>query len=217
MKDYGKALEWLEAGRSVVWKQMLQLRTPMDELAEASPILASELQHVAHELDRISSPKASNDDAVSDALSLEQAAQNHRRLALRWDDLLDKARALPGFENFLLPLKASQLMRSAQSGPVVMINMHKTRCDALVIQPGVPEILHVPLQVSYDLVAGFRLDISRFVRSRDATQRAFLGRYRSQDMFARTLAGLWKEVVRPVIDSLGYLVRITIIVRLVNF
>lgn len=37
---YDLALEWLEEGCSIVWKQILQLRTPLDELRSVNPELA---------------------------------------------------------------------------------------------------------------------------------------------------------------------------------
>ena len=40
---FATAVEWLEEGRAVVWNQMLQLRTPLDDLRAASPDLANSL------------------------------------------------------------------------------------------------------------------------------------------------------------------------------
>lgn len=44
MKDYQSALEWFEEGRSIVWKQMMQLRTPVDDLVAVNPDLAAEFK-----------------------------------------------------------------------------------------------------------------------------------------------------------------------------
>ncbi|KAG9119916.1 hypothetical protein FRC07_004832, partial [Ceratobasidium sp. 392] len=45
------ALEWLEQGRSIVWNQLLQLRTPIDELSIANPSLAATIKQVAYSLE----------------------------------------------------------------------------------------------------------------------------------------------------------------------
>ena len=41
--DYQKAVEWLDQGRSVIWGQFLNLRTPVDELRKSHPGLADQL------------------------------------------------------------------------------------------------------------------------------------------------------------------------------
>ncbi|KAF8594524.1 hypothetical protein BDV93DRAFT_565349 [Ceratobasidium sp. AG-I] len=123
---YGLALEWLEEGRSIVWKQMLYLRTDPNDLAAVSPTLATELRQVAQELDHLSSPRPTEDPAPPGTICPEHADHCRRRLAESWEELVDKVRSLPGFEAFMRPLKAAELMYSAKSGPVVVVNVHKT-------------------------------------------------------------------------------------------
>jgi hypothetical protein len=45
------ALEWMEQGRSIVWGQMLQLRTPLDELRQHHPDEANVLEKISRDLD----------------------------------------------------------------------------------------------------------------------------------------------------------------------
>jgi tetratricopeptide (TPR) repeat protein len=52
LEEYDKALEWLEQGRSIVWNQILQLRTPVDKLREVNCDLADRLLRVSRALDR---------------------------------------------------------------------------------------------------------------------------------------------------------------------
>ncbi|KAF8598602.1 hypothetical protein BDV93DRAFT_450913, partial [Ceratobasidium sp. AG-I] len=193
MNHHNLALEWLEEGRSIVWKQMLQLRTPIDDLFAIAPTLATELKQVAQDLDHTSSPKSTTGAVPQDTLSLEQAPQQHRRLAEKWEDLLGQAHHLSGFETFLHPQKVSQLLPAAQSGPVVLINIHSSRCDALVIQPGSTEIAHIPLQ--FTLQSAVRL----------ATRRFWAGGLTQADTLEKMLALLWNEVVKPVLHHLGYM------------
>ncbi|KAF8593758.1 hypothetical protein BDV93DRAFT_582471 [Ceratobasidium sp. AG-I] len=207
MHNYSLALEWLEEGRSIVWKQMLQLRTPIDDLFAVDSALATQLKQVAHDLDYASSPKPQDQTDSSDDSSPEQAARHHRGLAALWEGLVDKARDLPGFEAFLRPQKASELMRSARFGPVVVINIHESRCDALIIQPGLTEILHKPLIFSSKQAADCRVKLIHFVRGRGLDVRGVrVHRPDPKDEFRKALDVLRKDVVKPILDSLGYLV-----------
>ncbi|WP_333735701.1 CHAT domain-containing protein [Streptomyces sp. IBSBF 2806] len=62
-------------------------------------------------------------------------------LAREWDDLVEQVRRLPGFENFLRPPDIATMRSAAVGGPVVIVNVSRWRCDALVIRPeGVTEI-----------------------------------------------------------------------------
>ncbi|KAG8754809.1 hypothetical protein FRC11_006444, partial [Ceratobasidium sp. 423] len=142
---YSLALEWFEEGRSIVWRQMLELRTPMDELRMADQSLADRLQKVAQELDRAGSVKLIRSGPRATVKSYEQAVQSHHRLAEEWDQLLGKVRLLDGFSDFLRPKKANTLLKAARNGAVVAINVHETRCDALVIPNGGRHLDCVPL------------------------------------------------------------------------
>jgi hypothetical protein len=45
------AVEWLEQGRSIVWSQFLQLRTPVDELCAKHHALADQFQKILRDLE----------------------------------------------------------------------------------------------------------------------------------------------------------------------
>lgn len=199
--DYQAALEWLEEGRSIVWKQTLQLRTPVDDISAVNPALATKLKKIAHDLDQASSRKTL--DATQ--LSNEHDTQQHRRLAERWEKVVDRARNIPGFETFLRPRAASELILSAHSGPVVIINVHKSRCDALVLKPGCTTILHVPLvNFSFQKAVNVSTQWENLVRSRGSNERAFIKRTsKINNSLRKTLAVLWTEVVEPVLEVLG--------------
>jgi hypothetical protein len=146
--QYDTALEWLEQGRSVVWNQLLQLRTPVDKLCEEQPTLANDLLHVSTALERASSRDVSTQRLSTQSnqdISMEEEAQHHRRLAEKWEALVTKIRDIPGFEDFLQPKKLAQLCRAADAGPVVVVNVHKSRCDALILMAGLDDVMHIPL------------------------------------------------------------------------
>lgn len=54
-------------------------------------------------------------------------------LAREWDELVGKARTLKGFEDFLRPPRAEALFPAADGGPVVIVNVSRWRCDALIV------------------------------------------------------------------------------------
>ncbi|KAJ1302501.1 hypothetical protein OPQ81_002819 [Rhizoctonia solani] len=183
---YGLALEWLEHARCVVWNQNLMLRSPLDQLITCDPGLATRLQTVAVRLHHAGSQSRESQVLSSGLLSHEQAAQQHRELAKEYDDLITEARTLPGFEDFLQPLKANRLVHAAQNRVIVVINGHDDQCDALAITPGQDNIAHIPLSSFTGKKAQLtRLEMEQFVRNSRSMERAV-------------------ERRPPVLDFLGY-------------
>ncbi|KAB5591217.1 aromatic di-alanine and TPR containing protein [Ceratobasidium theobromae] len=213
---YDLALEWLEQGRSIVWGQTLQLRTPFDDLSSVDPLLAESLQRVANELHAAGS--SSQSSTSSTAQSIEQDAQKHRCLADQYAQLLADARKIPGFESFLRPKKASELLGAARTGPVVVVNIHTSRCDALILQPGQSTIGHVPLpDFSYEKANDAREQIQQSLHQQNLRVfarikfRRIMLRGSEGDGFANALATLWTSVTKPVLDYLQYQVCTTFV------
>ncbi|KAJ2922952.1 hypothetical protein H1R20_g14146, partial [Candolleomyces eurysporus] len=69
------------------------------------------------------------------------------KLAKERETLVNVIRTtIPGFENFLRPLPSSSWTQHLpDAGPVVVINVHATRCDAIVLMAGLEEAMHIPL------------------------------------------------------------------------
>ncbi|KAG9100021.1 hypothetical protein FRC06_004600 [Ceratobasidium sp. 370] len=199
---YDLALEWLEEGSSILWGQVLQLRTPLDDLRAVSPELASKLEHVAQLLD--GTYPSSSDFSYE----LEQASQRHHRLAEEWDQLVASARSIHGFENFLRPKQASELVHAAHSRAVVVINVHSSRCDALIIPPGAQTVLHLPLKsFSHKMAQNINANIRRTVFSWQvrAVVNLRLVAQRPAETLSSSLCLIWRNVVEPVLERLGYL------------
>ena len=55
-------------------------------------------------------------------------------LAREWEELVAQVRALDGFEDFLRPPRLEKLLPAAERGPVVIVNMSRWRCDALIVR-----------------------------------------------------------------------------------
>ncbi|KIJ63459.1 hypothetical protein HYDPIDRAFT_112868 [Hydnomerulius pinastri MD-312] len=215
---YETAVEWLEQGRCIVWAQIFQLRTPVDELRAMQPELAARLTQVSNDLERASTRNLPSSPALISP-SLEAEAQRHRQLTLEWEEIVREIRALPGFEHFLLPKSISELSQAACSGPVVFLNASasRDRCDALVLRQDdihKLDVLHVPL-APFTYVDALKLQnwMELFSKLghvvRDNLDRAsgfvFL-EGTPDDKFERILSQLWFRVVKPVLTALGMVV-----------
>ncbi|KAF8750628.1 TPR-like protein [Rhizoctonia solani] len=178
--EHSLAVEWLEHARCIVWSQTLMLRSPVGSLTPSDPLLASRLHSVAQQLHHASSGLPSSDSTVF-------LPEHRHRLAREYIDLLAQARSLSGLEHFLQPAKANVLTQAARYGPVVVVNCHQSDCDALVILP----------------VMRARSEIERMLRIKGLRERGFhlMNPLPDPDVGA-VLAGLWKDLVRPVLDHL---------------
>ncbi|KAG9123362.1 hypothetical protein FRC07_015045 [Ceratobasidium sp. 392] len=203
---YDLALEWLEQGRSVVWSQTLQLRTPFDELARVDSGLADRLRGTASRLDAASSRSQVTNISLEPLQDLESQAQEHRRLAKQWDELLTEARQLPGFEGFMLPRTSADLKRAATDGPVVVINTHSTRCDALVIFPECDDIAHIPLDsLTNEQLKETCSQVISLVGHRGNSARSikYLAPLVESQDHLQPYKDLWSSVVGPVLNALA--------------
>ncbi|CAE6406809.1 unnamed protein product [Rhizoctonia solani] len=209
--EYSLALEWFEEGRSIVWRQMLDLRTPLEELRGVDASLAERLARVARGLDQAGSLKHPHSVPQSADNTLEQAAQTHHRLAEGWDALLGEVRQIDGFSDFLKAKKANTLMRAARDGPVIAVNVNEMRCDALILVNGGTHIDHVPLpELSYERASDAQKELAKFLALAGVRDRAERRPFVPEDTSSTGGLGdilefLWTDVVRPVLDHLGYL------------
>ncbi|KAJ7466381.1 TPR-like protein [Mycena latifolia] len=133
-QEYSQAVEWLEQGRSVIWGQVLNLRSPVDDLQMLHPKLAAELISISNLLE--TSGTQSGTAGFEPSQSLEITPQQYHDHAARRNELLHQIRGLAGFERFLLPKPISELSQAAKMGPVVLLNTSIFRCDALILMPG---------------------------------------------------------------------------------
>ncbi|KAA1472319.1 hypothetical protein DENSPDRAFT_778023 [Dentipellis sp. KUC8613] len=201
---YTEAVEWLEQGRAVIWGQQLNLRAPVDELMLKEPELAQELTRVAAELDAVST-------RVDQEWSLETAegaAQRNRRLAEEWEELTKKTRAIPGFENFLQPKRLPELQKATRSGHIVLLNVAMQNCSALVLSPDSKEVMHVPLpRLSYQLAETLKNNLRSVLdasHTRARSSRPYIPGARKDGNLAHILSIIWKTIVKPVLDRLGF-------------
>src|SRR6266540_223527 len=121
-----KALEWLVEGRCIVWNQINQLRTPVDELRSYDPGLADLLSILSRVLEnaglRSDSRGIRTDLSMNDKISLENEARMQIKHAKDWEQLLNRIRSIPRFKDFLQPRKCADIMSGLpEEGPVIIV------------------------------------------------------------------------------------------------
>jgi hypothetical protein len=137
-----------------------------------------------------------------------------RRMALarEWDELVEQVRALDGFEDFLRPPRLEALLPAAAGGPVVIINISRWRCDALVVRTSGVTVVELPDLRQDDVVAevGAYLDAvggrqaatlrGAYVRDADVTVAADS----VEAALDRCLRWMWDAFAAAVLQHLGY-------------
>jgi hypothetical protein len=133
-------------GHSLIWNQILQLHTPVDDLRQQHPDIADKFTILSKKLEGAGSGSGLDVGSYPHQQSVVTSSENFHALADERAKLVDHIRGLDGFDQFLLPSTFSQLQLAACNGPVICINVSQLHCDALILLPGVDDILHVPLK-----------------------------------------------------------------------
>ncbi|KAF8810350.1 TPR-like protein [Phlegmacium glaucopus] len=221
--DLVKAIELLEAGRSIFWSQSLSLRSPFDQLHDIKPQLARKLRGIATALELGSYRDISVD--ISDnrkRLSLDQEASRLNRFNEEWEKGINEVRKLEGFEDFLRLSPFSLLQKAASAYPVVILVANDNGSHCLILTS--TSIHHIdipslPTSGLQDLVRLVQAAASQMTISRSSIDTimgnvtALLGETRglrlrdnqlrsSDDIFKFVLGILWDEVVKPVVSLL---------------
>jgi tetratricopeptide (TPR) repeat protein len=203
------AVELLEQGRAVLWGQMLQTRADLTELAASHPELASRLAGIRRILDRADAQGLTDADgpaATEGRAARRRDGERRMSAASNWDALLTTVQALPGFRDFLQPVPFSQLIRAADGGPVVVVNVSRIRCDALILSQAGLRVL--PLEkLTWDSVAEHGDAYLHAIQRLSGYGADQLDRDEIDSRLAAidaTLGWLWDAVAEPVLAVLGY-------------
>jgi len=187
------AVELLEQGRAILLSAALDLDHDLAGLWTAAPDLAEEYLALRDAL---------GSTVDSHARRRVPDADRRYRLTDRWEHLLSTIRRLPGFERFLQPPRLAELLPAAADGPVIIVNVSRYRCDALVVERTQARLVPLPDLDSGDLSDRARL----FTDALRVTARAgtgLLDRLTAQDAVRHTLEWLWDTVTGPVLSALG--------------
>ena len=206
--QFGEAIEVLERGRALLWSEMRHLRTSIDQLLSADPVLGHKFAAVNRDLEQLTksvppSHKLSVGDGAADGL---RAVDPFGRLLLEQRELLEERaklilqiQALPGFDSFLRSPSFDALRSAASSGPVIIINHSEWRSDILIVLHNMPPSL-IPTPDDFFERAGALKD-----ELLDSRRKSGLDSRHYEESLAFVLDQLYELVGRPVIDRLRQL------------
>jgi tetratricopeptide (TPR) repeat protein len=207
-----QAIELIDQAHGVVWAQALHQRNP--QLQDIPQSLASELEALFR---AVSVPVDTHQRASTDHATCPEDVRDQQNSRIQ--TLLTEVRAMPGLERFMLGRTYAQLRETARGHPVVVLVSARGHVYALIIRDSAqenPDTLHLELtsdrlSVLRDTAAsvGLRNDNSlqdveiQFGRAMHVSKR-------KETTALSTLADLWHDIVKPVIDHLQLQVRICV-------
>jgi tetratricopeptide (TPR) repeat protein len=210
-----QAVELMEHAHGVIWTQALHLRDP--QLQDVPQSLASELEALFR---AVSVPITKRDLTPADHVIGYVSPEDLRdRQNSRIQTILTEVRSIPGLERFMLGRSYAQLREAARKHPVVVLVSARGHVYALIIRDSAQENPDpLRLELTSDRLALLR-DTAAGVglRNEGAPQdvdmqfgRAMHISKRKETTALSTLADLWHDVVKPVIDHLQLQVRIRV-------
>ncbi len=180
------AVQLLELGHSAFAGSLSEMYIDVGDLLQKHPGLGEEYVNLRGRVD----PTATSTRAPvgrrppRQAFSTAITRANDRHEAGRgFDELVAEIRRQPSFQDFLLPPTESMVLRAAEHGCIVVINVSQYRCDAIVVNAYRIRSMSLP-----------RLKKSEI---EERARRDDLG---SLD----TLEWLWHTITNPILNHLGY-------------
>ncbi|KAL8372263.1 hypothetical protein RB595_001855 [Gaeumannomyces hyphopodioides] len=194
------ALALLEEGRCIILGLLFEVRSDVAAL-RANPQYAAdadEFERLRDALDtrgpgdaRAGLASAPASLSAGGDMSMRSFAELPRReqLAKEFDALVEKIQGFEGFEDFMRTPHVTGLQRAAAGGPIVVLNVSKPRCDALIVHHdrGV-ELVPLPGLKHEDIKTW-----SGAIKSKPRI---------SEPKMFEMLAWLWDELALPVLTRL---------------
>ncbi len=200
-----EAIETLERGRALLWSEMRDLRTSIDQLQQADPHLGQKFAAINRDLEALTKSIAPSLDLNVDDGGAEnvRAVDPFGRLLLKQrslleerDKLISEIQALPGFGTFWATLSFDTLRSAASHSPVILINHSAWRSDILILLHSTSPSLIITPDDFYDRASRLRDQLI------DARNKRGLDSDDYEQTLAAVLAELYNLVGKPVIDRL---------------
>lgn len=180
------ALHILEEGRGIALSSQFDTQQDMEDISSYDKELA----------DRYAEARESFKSAITnqDAFHERTERLNHLR-AIR-----DEIRAVPEFEHFYGVLGKNATVRLAEDGDIVMINVTDLRSDAIIISKGNIRAINLP-DLDEDKLSEASWEIQTRLAKETGQDEVF---HELDERLSGLLRDLWKHLVKPVLDDLGY-------------
>jgi hypothetical protein len=204
-----RAVELLEQGRGIWWSQVLDGRTDMTALARVAPDLAREIRQTRAVLEQSGSEFAGQSVVTGSAPGRRSAVDISTAAARRFEELVERVRALPPSAEFpypaefLRPPSITTLRPPEGQDPVVIVNVSRWRCDAIVVTDHDTSVVELS-GLSEDAVVEAANEYLRALYTFEE-ESAVEALTMLEDTINATLAWLWNLVVEPVLRVLDHL------------
>ncbi|KAL6832827.1 CHAT domain-containing protein [Trichoderma camerunense] len=177
------AIECLETGRGLIGGALFQ-QYEVSVLEKHHPDLA---QYFLTLRDRLDKPALEGFGLLNNSHTVDIEESECRKTEQQFTELLEIIRLRKDFQRFLLPASEIDMLHAAAcGGPIVILNMSHYRCDALIIEESGLRTLEFP-HLSQEMFPEY----------------IFAQRYEALQSL-KTLSWLWDDIVRPVLDALGF-------------
>ncbi|KAG9033764.1 hypothetical protein FRB95_014252 [Tulasnella sp. JGI-2019a] len=179
-----EAVEIAERGRALLFTQLGNYRTRLDDLEVVNNSLADRLRALSTALDHSAT-------SLPGTMTLGDEIARRQKMAADWDRTLKEIRQLDGFGDFLGVPPFANLQEAATGGPVILINISRDGSYGLIIT-ATQEPLSVPLpEATPDAVVELANTLIKYTREAEGDRR-FMG----------ILRELWALIVAPIVLQL---------------
>ncbi|KAG8984981.1 hypothetical protein FRB93_006136 [Tulasnella sp. JGI-2019a] len=188
----GEAVEIAERGRALLFTQLGNYRTPLNDLEVVSEDLANQFRALSTALDHSTTSlpgRTSTFPTSGDEVARRQ------QMAADWDRTLQEIRQLDGFGDFLGVTPYAKLQQAAADGPVILVNIGRNDSYALIISAS-GDPLSVPLPEATLLV------IVRLVGRLTECIRGDADGPKTNQRLTEILRELWTTIVAPIVFQL---------------
>ncbi|KAJ7107941.1 CHAT domain-containing protein [Mycena epipterygia] len=204
LNKLGKAIELLEAGRSVFWSQALQLHTSLDDLEAVHPELAERIRNISKDLE-VGSHRAVASIRMlpavhKDHMMLDKDDAYYCKLNAKWVEVIDEVHLKPGFQRFLRPKLMNELKAAAINGPIIILNPSRSLCTAFIVTLS-EDVQSVDLENMTWGRAQQLVDLLHALLSQNRTVETSEN-HTPNKVFGWLLRELWILIVQPVFHAL---------------
>lgn len=196
-----EALGAVELARASAFARLLTQRSELSGLDLENPKLAGRVRKALLTLN--------SNSAATPIYPLRDSAHPVNELTARLaadrdlQEVLRSIRAKPKWKHFMERPTAGDAQELAQGGPIVVINVAKARCDAIIVSADSVRLVELPDLNENDVnkwtaefLAGSQILSSERVYFRDRD------REQSKAVQVLALTWLWKTTMKPILDSL---------------